>query len=155
MHTVLQWIAFFRSLSFYHNPALLYHPDTAPTKNGNQSDASAAQFIRISEAWGVLSRPESRTKYDTLRGRYLGVTAPHRFGSLASQNPAAYEPVHSNIPVGFEMQRSNHTAVQQKAGATYADTQEKMIHDKWQSMPLSEKKVLKRAICMPYFICRL
>jgi DnaJ-class molecular chaperone len=115
--------------------ALQHHPDTAMNKE--DSKHHSAEFIKISEAWSILSRPEIRTRYDVLRGRYLGLG--DKFGSLTMSGLA--NSIHSDIPVGYNTQKVNFGRVQHHAGATMEDTLSRSRMEKWQSTPLSEKKV--------------
>ena len=48
----------------YHKMSLLYHPDKLGDKSDEDKAAGNAMFIKVSEAYGVLSDEESRRKYD-------------------------------------------------------------------------------------------
>ncbi len=52
----------------YRKLALKYHPD----KNPNNEEAAKEQFVKIGEAYEVLSDPSSRSAYD----RYLSSGRP-------------------------------------------------------------------------------
>lgn len=120
--------------------AMQHHPDTAGKNDDDipkDSNKQNSQFIKVSEAWGILSRPEIRTRYDILRGKYLGLG--DNYGSLNFNRPL--DGHHSSIPVGFATQKANFRHVQHKAGGTMEDTILKNRTDKWRDLPLSEKKV--------------
>jgi hypothetical protein len=87
----------------------------------------------------VLSRPEVRLRYDTLRSKYLGVTGPYGSLNRSSGASTGYEPF---VPVGFTTQRDNFGRVQREAGATAQDTRERMRVERFRNLPLSEKKVI-------------
>ena len=115
--------------------ALEHHPDTAAKSEVKASDS---EFIKISEAWGILSRPDVRSRYDTLRGRHLGIK-DGTFGSVTMSSMAST--VHSEIPIGFAMQQQNYVHVQHKAGSTLEDAMEQRMQEKWKNTPLDQKKV--------------
>lgn len=48
----------------YHKMSLLYHPDKLGDKSDEDKAAGNAMFIKVTEAYGVLSDEESRRKYD-------------------------------------------------------------------------------------------
>jgi hypothetical protein len=88
----------------------------------------------------VLSRPEVRLRYDTLRSKYLGVAGPYGSLNRSSGASTGYEPF---VPVGFTTQRDNFGRVQREAGATAQDTRERMRVERFRNLPLSEKKVIR------------
>lgn len=117
-----------------------YHPDTLATKNIDESTKRAhhSQFIQISEAYGVLSRPETRLYYDTGRSRLLG----RNFGSISAVQASATETVdHRIISESYNTQRMNFTKVQGRASSNWRDLQDKYKSEKWQNMPLNQRKV--------------
>ncbi|TGZ80415.1 DnaJ-domain-containing protein [Ascodesmis nigricans] len=62
-----------------------HHPDANPT-----DPEAGKRFIKISTAYSVLSRPESRQKYDReLGARQHGHHSPHYAGSARGSRPAS------------------------------------------------------------------
>jgi len=125
----------------YINLALQYHPDTAPiaeSKNENLSQSRQAQFITVSEAWSILSKPEMRAFYDKHRSRFIG----RDIGSVAASNLAqSLSDDHKVISEGFNTQRVNFKGVQSRASSTWQDMQEKYKSEKWHKMSLDQRKV--------------
>ena len=72
-----------------------YHPDTS-----HGQGPSANRFREVSEAWGILSRPELRKEYDSARRTILGDTASEIAASFPV-NPiktmSAIDQVHSSF----------------------------------------------------------
>ena len=114
----------------YYKTALLHHPDTA--RSGEEEKASS-EFIKVAEAWSILSKPDNRTRYDLLRNAYLGLSP----STLSSDGTYI-----SSEPVGFSEMKNNYTYnIQRKAGGSREDTQEKLRSEKWHNLPLKDKKV--------------
>lgn len=129
--------------------ALLYHPDTAPVEEktntaqlGNNK-ARHFEFIRISEAYGILSKPESKVYYDRVRSRHLGYKIGQELLNHSSSLASLGD--HQNISDAFQTQRDNYAAVvSKKASSNWMDLKEKYKTEKWQNMSLSARKVHKR-----------
>ncbi|KAJ1404497.1 DnaJ domain-containing protein [Ochromonadaceae sp. CCMP2298] len=115
----------------YIQLALIHHPDRAE----DESEESET-FIKISEAWSILSRPEVRTRYDQLRGRFLGLS------SFGGQVTLTHE--HMEINPGYNTQKDNFVRVQAKASSNWQEIRSKYKNENWQKLPLSERK-MKRA----------
>jgi DnaJ-class molecular chaperone len=113
--------------------ALQYHPDTA-----KDTTHSKEQFIKVSEAWSVLSKPELKSQYDSLRRQYLyrksGNVDISSSGSLGE---------HAGIFQGFHVQRHNLSHVQHKACSNWQDIQDKYKTEKWQRMTLDQRKATR------------
>lgn len=112
--------------------ALLHHPDTARTA---EEEKASSEFIKVAEAWSILSKPDNRSRYDLLRNAHLGLS------------PSTLSPDGTYIssePVGFMEMKNNYTFnIQRKAGGSREDTQEKMRSERWHNLPLNERKVLR------------
>ena len=125
----------------YVNLAMQYHPDTSMTKPNDESlkKAHQAQFVRISEAYSVLSRPETKAFYDAGRARLLG----QNFGSATVVQAHASGPQadHRIISESYNAQRVNFAKVQSRASSNWKDLQEKYKTEKWQNLPLSQRKL--------------
>lgn len=132
--------------------AMQYHPDTAPiteSKNENYLQSRQAQFINVSEAWSILSKPEMKTFYDRNRSRYIG----RDIGSVAANN-LIHSDDHKVISEGFNTQRVNFKGVQSRASSTWQDMQEKYKSEKWHNMSLDQRKVSSQHILIiHYFLC--
>uniref|UniRef100_A0A7S3GWJ6 J domain-containing protein n=1 Tax=Spumella elongata TaxID=89044 RepID=A0A7S3GWJ6_9STRA len=116
----------------YVQLALLHHPDTA--RSGEEEKASS-EFIKVAEAWSILSKPDNRTRYDLLRNAYLGLSP----STLSSDGTYI-----SSEPVGFSEMKNNYTYnIQRKAGGSREDTQEKLRSEKWHNLPLKDKKAFR------------
>jgi curved DNA-binding protein CbpA len=82
----------------------------------------------VSEAWQVLSKPESRAEYDALRA----ITLPDM------QKVYKADTVNAD---GFKIQRDNFVHVQKAASSNWRDLGGKYQSEKWQKIPLADKKV--------------
>lgn len=120
----------------YLNLARLHHPDTAPTDGKSAKDLEA-EFVKISNAWGILSKPELKSQYDSLRSIYLARTMGFSHGIPSSTNADS-----SAISEGFNTQRINYaTKVQSRASSNWMDLQDKYKTEKWQNLTLDQRKV--------------
>jgi curved DNA-binding protein CbpA len=132
--------------------ALKFHPDMAATATAtttgvpSSSGAGGAEvltltdraerFREVSEAWSVLSKSETRSRYDTFRQQQGGITTFRADGSTAG--------VPSEIPLNYDTQRANFAAVRHAASSNWQEIKDKYKTEKWQNMPLSERKSLRR-----------
>lgn len=111
--------------------ALLHHPDTART---GEEQKPSSEFIKVAEAWSILSKPDNRSRYDLLRNAHLGLS------------PSTLSPDGTYIssePVGFTEMKNNYTYnIQRKAGASIEDSQEKLRAERWHELPLKQRKVI-------------
>eukprot|EP01038_Epipyxis_sp_PR26KG_P015692 gene15692-21229_t len=120
----------------YVHLALMYHPDTA----SNQSkEDHASKFIDISEAWGILSKPELKVVYDKKRKEYLRLISPIKSSLKNDQysNNSNYIPASSDIPVGLSTQISSFA---QKKSTTDFDGPDRYQSEKWRKLPLEQRK---------------
>ncbi len=83
----------------YLNLARLHHPDTAPS-DGKSSKDLEAEFIKIADAWRVLSKSELKSQYDSLRSIYLARTTGFSHGI-----PSGNHGDSSAISEGFNTQK--------------------------------------------------
>ncbi len=124
----------------YLNLARLHHPDTAPA-DGKSSKELEGEFIKIANAWRILSRPELKSQYDSLRSIYLARTLGFSHGV-----PSVGHGDTTVISEGFNTQKINYaTRVQSRASSNWADLQDKYKTEKWQNMTLDQRKV--RTVC--------
>ncbi|RYG68397.1 hypothetical protein EON64_05270 [archaeon] len=129
----------------FNTIALKYHPDTSNTKNATEEMAKKEEFIKISEAWSVLSKPELKSQYDTRRKEYL-----IRNGGSAAAAVSSSSNVAAEIHQAFHVQRANYAKVQYNASSNWQELQEKYRTEKWQKMPLKDKKASRvRPIVSP------
>ena len=131
--------------------ALKFHPDMAATANTTNAAPSssgagaelltltdrAERFREVSEAWSVLSKSETRSRYDTFRQRQGGGMTTYRADGSAVGVP-------SEIPHNYDTQRANFAAVRHAASSNWQEIKDKYKTEKWQNMPLSERKSLRR-----------
>ena len=120
----------------YINLALLYHPDTASANSTAKHINKEDEFIKISEAWSVLSKPDLKSQYDSLRRIHLNKTG--RYGLTTSGIDSE---ISTEISQGFNTQKMNFSKVQARAASNWEDLQDKYKTEKWQNMPLHERKV--------------
>jgi hypothetical protein len=86
-----------------------------------------------------LSKPETKTKYDTERARLLrGSSGGSGVGSSSAIGNAASK---MEVPDSFSMQRANYAQVQVKASSNWEALRVKYKTEKWQNMPLEARKV--------------
>jgi curved DNA-binding protein CbpA len=90
-------------------------------------DSNGLDFKQISEAWSVLSKPDSRVLYDQKRNLN------------SAQSTVSSRESHDRI--GFQVQRKNFENVQRRASSNWSDIQDKYKTEKWRKMTLQEKKV--------------
>lgn len=111
-----------------------HHPDTA-----KQNDKTAtAEFIKLSEAWSVLSKPETKSKYDILRREYLMRTVGRTVNLPDREISSAQREIHQ----GFNIQKDHYSSVvSARASSNWQDIQDKYRTTKWQSMSLKDRKV--------------
>lgn len=118
---------------------MLHHPDTQlPSLKAGDLQKKTDEFIKISEAWSVLSKPDMKQKYDLLRKNLLGLA--NKYGG----NPNISVPVQTEISMGYNVQKLNYQKVQHNASSSWEDMRDKYKNEKWQQLPLAEKK-LRRA----------
>mmetsp|Transcript_24504 Transcript_24504/g.40852 ORF Transcript_24504/g.40852 Transcript_24504/m.40852 type:complete len:197 (+) Transcript_24504:102-692(+) len=118
--------------------ALQHHPDTAEAEVDSVDSSTSGQdseFIKVAEAWRILSKPDAREQYNRLRGRYLGLTG--KFGT----HQQSFNDFPSEIPMGYNTQRANFHKVQAKASSNWTEIQSKYKNEKWHNLPLSERKL--------------
>lgn len=125
----------------------MHHPDTANPDNRKSNE----KFHAISEAWSVLSKPDSRKKYDAARMRFLSAQNKAGFNTSSnSSDSAAYgesldAAVISSI---YDTQRENYSRVYAAAAtSTREDLVARQQYERWQNRPLHEKKVISLSIC--------
>lgn len=94
-----------------------------------------SEFVSISEAWSVLSKPELRKQYDDTRRKYL-VPSNVNGGTSVSSFPYSYE-----ISENYQVQKMNYGNVKHRASSNWKDLRDKYQTDKWKELPLSKKKV--------------
>lgn len=126
--------------------ALQHHPDTFLSQSSTISvnkSVTNDEFIKISEAWSVLSKQDTRIQYDLLRKSYLGINN-NNSSSNSLQNNLQYNRNGSvNVSVNYNTQKALYNnSVKHKASSNWEDLKEKYKSEKWQNMPLTEKKVL-------------
>ena len=142
--------------------ALKYHPDRQAAEVGQDASAGQGQgqgqgvdrsvaFREVSEAWGILSKSDSRRQYDTARAQHVA-----RVFSGAShahmQQHGHVESGSSEIPESaYSTQKANYAnSVKGAASSNWKETQDKYRTEKWQNMPLHEKKAARvRSIHTP------
>jgi DnaJ-class molecular chaperone len=142
--------------------ALKYHPDRQAAGVGAGSqDVSAANelgigvdrsvaFREVSEAWGILSKTDSRRQYDAARAQYVARVFSGANHGLHMHGHA--ETGSSEIPESaYSTQKANYTnSVKGAASSNWKETQDKYRTEKWQNMPLHEKKAARvRAVHTP------
>ena len=131
--------------------ALRYHPDMAGNSSSSSSSSSSlgtngtdmsmndreARFREVSEAWSILSKTETRSRYDSFRARqgYNGGTSLQADGSIAMP---------TEIPLNYDTQRANFASVKHAASSNWRELKDKYKTEKWQNMPLPEKKLLRK-----------
>jgi curved DNA-binding protein CbpA len=109
--------------------------------------ANQAQFIEVSEAWKILSKLETKQSYDRARARYMGKS----FGSANHYVEETQD--HHTIAEGYNTQRINFTKVQSRASSNWTDLQEKYKSEKWNKLPLQERKVsFWQNLCCLFFL---
>jgi curved DNA-binding protein CbpA len=123
--------------------ALRYHPDTASiaaAAGSSSQDAnvidSAERFHEVSEAWSVLSKSETRSRYDSFRQRQ-GFSINGVGGVVIPGTPTA-------IPNNYDTQRANFASVKHAASSNWRELTDKYKTEKWQNMPLVERKLLRQ-----------
>lgn len=126
----------------YVHLALKYHPDTAKQKGVSQDENSGwaplnenDAFINISEAWGVLSKPDTRKEYDLKRRKYLNRQCSS--GGVAGGGGTM-------VSADISTQQGNFQNVQAAACSNWRELKGKYRTEKWRNLSLSERK-LKRA----------
>jgi len=112
--------------SAYVHLALLHHPDTSSHKT------QSMEFIRITEAYSVLSKPEIRIKYDSKRQSTNPLSAKYNINSTTPVTD--FTPVH-------HVARSNYEKIQTENSNAWMNAGNKYKTDKWRNMPLHEKKL--------------
>lgn len=122
-----------------------YHPDTMSTKEVDESTKKShqSQFVQVAEAYSVLSRPDSKAFYDTGRSRLLGksIGSVSAVQAAASATPEDFK----IISESYNTQRNNFAKVQGRASSNWKDLQEKYKTEKWQNMPLQQRKMNRAA----------
>lgn len=101
--------------------------------NASRQHFDDKKFVEISEAWSVLSKPDSRRKYDEQLKVKAISSLP--FGTVTDR----YHPESSEA---FSTQRNNFVSVQKNACSNWKDLKDKYKTEKWQAMPLETRKVL-------------
>ena len=117
----------------------MHHPDTAQSE---LKKGPSTEFIKVSEAWSILSEQELRAKYDAMRNIHNGISSSpeHRAdGTYISGHPIGYS----------EMKTRYVDTLQGKAGGSITDTQVKRSTERWQNMSLKDKKV-RTVFCNVY-----
>jgi len=125
--------------------ALKLHPDThlsslkpsGPDGSTNEPPGAKGaneEFIRVAEAWSVLSKVDLKQQYDLLRKG--GGDSSHTISGPGSSHTSS---VVSNT---YSTQKSAyHRSVKQKASSNWMELKDKYKSEKWQNLPLSQKKV--------------
>lgn len=121
--------------------ALKHHPDMQVTEITQSShlnistNENGLNFHEISEAWGVLSKPEIRKSYDRDRNLLLSP-----FGSEIPLS-SFHSVTDHHITTSFASSRENYTqAVKKNASSNWRDLQDKYKMDKWRNSSLQHKK---------------
>lgn len=116
--------------------ALLHHPDSAHKKD-IQNIVHEDEFIKINEAWSILSKPELKTYYDSMRLNHFGSRKGfHDMSeSVSSGDSTAIADVYHAQKVNFA------TNVQFRASSNWRELQDKYKTEKWQNMTLNQRKV--------------
>lgn len=134
----------------YINLALHCHPDSAITGNKSPEEVQQlqAEFVKISEAWRILSRPHLKASYDYKRRNYLirstadvnGVDYSSNRSPMgnSSYNMATSEEL-QHISVELQSHRESYAKVQGRAASDLP--QEKYKSERWQQMPLNQRKI--------------
>ena len=129
--------------------ALKYHPDMAGNAAASSSSSSSslgngtelsmnereARFREVSEAWSILSKADTRSRYDSFRARQGGGNGVQADGSLS---------VPTEIPLNYDTQRANFASVKHAASSNWKELKVKYKTEHWQNMPLPEKKLLRK-----------
>jgi len=125
---------------------LKLHPDThlsslkSSGPDGTTNELPGAkganeEFIRVAEAWSVLSKADLKQQYDLMRK--VGGDSSH--SSSAVSGPGSYTSVVSST---YNTQKSAyHRSVKQKASSNWQELKDKYKSEKWQNLPLAQKKV--------------
>ena len=127
--------------------ALKYHPDMAGNVTSSSSSSSLrngtdmsmndreARFREVSEAWSILSKTDTRSRYDSFRARqgYNGGISMQADGTI----------IPTEIPLNYDTQRANFASVKHAASSNWKELNNKYKTEKWQNMPLPEKKLLR------------
>ena len=122
--------------------ALKLHPDThLPSLKSSGPDGSTneppgakganEEFIRVAEAWSVLSKVDLKQQYDLMRK-----------GGGDSSHTISGPGCSSVVSSTYSTQKSAyHRSVKQKASSNWMELKDKYKSEKWQNLPLSQKKV--------------
>ena len=114
--------------------ALENHPDTkALGMSAAYKDEAAAKFGKISEAWAVLSKPEVRKSYDAARA----LSAMPKIGNYNYTSTGVSTEIRTET---FANQAANYHANLKGGAGTWKETQSKYRNEKFQNMPLDQKK---------------
>ena len=115
---------------------MLHHPDSAHDKEIN-SKIHEQEFIKINEAWSILSKPELKTYYDSMRFSQFGYKSPMHFDISSSSGVDSTE-----IADVYHAQKTNFANnVQPRASSNWRELQDKYKTEKWQNMSLGQRKV--------------
>jgi len=104
------------------NSTINEHPDAKATNE---------EFIRVAEAWSVLSKADLKQQYDLMW---------KHGGSSEVSDPGIFT---SEVSSTYSTQKSAyHRSVKQKASSNWAELKDKYKSEKWQNLPLAQKKVV-------------
>jgi DnaJ-class molecular chaperone len=135
--------------SAYIQLAKRHHPDTAVTSSTHSDNNTSVEFLKISEAWGVLSKPTLKSHYDSLRKTHLLRTLGTAPGFSSAIGNNIHEDI-SYIPTSFAAQRDNYQfSVKPRASSSWQQTGDKYKTAKWQKLTLNEQKVRFYQSCHP------
>lgn len=117
-----------------------YHPDTSGAKSNSAKDKASKKFKEISEAYAILSRKETKNKYDYMRNRKLSNA---KFSVDIDTSSLPKGNLTSTISDGYTTQK-NHYQTHVKYQASSTARRDKYKTEKWQNMALKDKKDSRR-----------
>lgn len=123
------------------NLALRYHPDTA--NDIKLRGENNANFLAVSEAWSVLSKPLIRQKYDAERNLVLGVPASiYERGLHANKNSnGLLDADLPSVPSAYELRYKVTQDAARKSD--WKDYKDKYRTERWQKSTTSHKKTAR------------
>lgn len=118
-----------------------YHPDTAGAKSESEKESNSKRFIEIFEAYTILSKPDSKNRYDYMRNQKLSKA---RFSVDVDTSNLPMAGMGSNIISDGYTTQKNHYQSYVRIMASSSAVRDKYKTERWQGMPLSKKKDLRR-----------
>ncbi len=111
-----------------------HHPDSAHSKDISNK-IHEEEFIKINEAWSILSKPELKTYYDSMRLNHFGRKQGFHEMTESTDGSTAIADVYHAQKVNFA------TNVQPRASSNWRELQDKYKTEKWQNLSLNQRKV--------------